>query len=549
MGSTCIEAEDYKSALFFLSEAHKIQKNIAGEDSVEASAIELNIAKITFRQGDFKAALKTAEDAYNKIIIKDGKESEAAVWAEDNLSSMYAELGRYELAIPMQKHVIEGYSELVGELHPSVLMAKSSLALTYYDVGLFEEAISINEYLHKQMPPTNSIRYALHLSNMALAYDGAKRHQEASSIYRRALGIINSLPIKGAEAAFRAVRINVSVNCIYRHDYLCAKKMSADNLRQVIGQYGSSHATVAEAYLLEALVILFTSTNQEDAYKYAIESVALLSSQTVDNESLLRAAIVTSAKALHKKNPHGAIALMKYAVNMSNARIYGIKKLDPGLFKSYLQYLRIHGTLADWLLDSGRIDEAKLVLELSKYEEVDKYINQESYLLHPINNVAYSNQEKILIDLFDGLRQKIKRQTNALAEMGSKQNDALSVDEENLGHALGRQIKDGQEDIKKILLKLISESSPNQPDLDDNHEYSKAGYGASNIQLDSAILDVYMSEDGLSSILTTAKSITSRKKIVDSAYLAKKISNYKRLVQSPGSDARPAGHELYRLII
>lgn len=143
-----------------------------------------------YEQDRLEEAIKLALQAYNialQYVRPDHPVFEACL---DNLGLLYFEMGKYSLAEPLYRQLLEIRRKRHGENHPAVAASLNTLAGLYYQTSdyaraepLYLQALAIRRAAFGDTHPD----VAQSMDNLALLYSELGKYAQAESLYKEAL--------------------------------------------------------------------------------------------------------------------------------------------------------------------------------------------------------------------------------------------------------------------------------------------------------------------------------------------------------------------------
>ena len=162
----------------------------------------------------------SVREAELSLYRRVGASEETIIAAQTNLASGYANIGRYENALPLLRDVSSGFAKLKGEEDRDTLLATYNYARCLLDLGRFEEARAVFRktilMARRALGDSNELTlkmrwiYARALyENTAAALDDLREAvttlEDADRIARRVLGGAHPTAV-AIEYALRAAR-------------------------------------------------------------------------------------------------------------------------------------------------------------------------------------------------------------------------------------------------------------------------------------------------------------------------------------------------------
>jgi len=110
----------------------------------------------------------------------------------NNLAMLYYSMGRYEEALPLYQKALEIYLGQLGKRHPYVATSYNNLASLYESMGKYEEALPLYQKaleIRLEQLGERHADVATSYNNLATLYSSMGRYEEALPLYQKALEI------------------------------------------------------------------------------------------------------------------------------------------------------------------------------------------------------------------------------------------------------------------------------------------------------------------------------------------------------------------------
>jgi CHAT domain-containing protein len=256
------------------------------------------------------------------------------------------------------------------------------------------------------------------------------------------------------------------------------------------------------------------------------------------------------------KNVDMAIFFVKKSVSSTQRTRSSLSALDVSLQDNYLKKVeyRYH-FLAKLLIDAGREEEAQAVILLLKMDETfDPALDDPLIFTNAAREIIIDNtSESSAIEGYNAL-------SNTLAALGREQTillekqkmNNLNVEETARLEALDNDIIAAKKDFQNFLDALPQILSASREEYKaEEVKYLKSIRETLRIMGDGTVLiHTLAAENSLYLFFTTSDNVLLVKESpISRANLEKKIGAFYALLHNPALDPRPAGNELYDLII
>lgn len=331
--------------------------------------------------------------------------SPAVAGSMNALGGQFANLGRYQDAVPLFQRAYVIRTTLLGPEHPDTVTSTQNLARGYAQLGqlpaarkYFEQALAVQE---KLAPEDTSTAQTLH--DLATIYSSQGDDPGAIKLATRALEIFEKKP-KGQRQ-----NLSISLNnlgSLYERtdqpDKALPLLMRALDMER---QLGPANPNIALSLINISRLQFSLGHRQEslryilDALHYALRGDATHHAQVYNN---------MAANYTDLGKPEVAILYLKIAVNLAQHSRLPLESLDRRLQRSYLRaHERWYRRLAGLLIGAGRIPEAQEVLNMLKEEEYFDFIRREGTSDPRKTKSTYSSAESIWVGRIAELAAKI----------------------------------------------------------------------------------------------------------------------------------------------
>ena len=462
------------------------------------------------RREDAVVALQAAIDLHDG----DGpaRSAELSALNRQTLAAVYRGLGRYREALAALDSAAATY-ELMADRHAvdlvETLTDQSAILSRLNDkAGAKAAAGRAVTIAQDRLGMTNrATARALHNLAIAERRDGAMANSFAS--LGKVLGIYDALavPVRAGEALEEASKSLALLRCFKE---AIAYQQQAN--RRFRDQYGASHVRVADGDVRLGLLLRDSGENARAVERFAAairtfdellgpenvraavvlrEQAAALSRLDRRGEAVeallrsirglereqapeeLRESLDSLARLLQRAgNVNAAILFAKKAVNTQQEIRAANRELPAELSAAFAdRYRSLYLSLADMLIDQGRIEEASRVIDLIKNQEVIDFVRGGRPQLTAFDRRApLTSTESRTLDEIETL---LRRPFAATAELEtllarSKKQKLAAQDQarlEDLKQAFNANYKAFQAEVKALLDGLESESAAAQSEI------------------------------------------------------------------------------------
>ena len=504
-------AAQFLPALDDLAKAEAILKEIDPRGPEMAGLLRLRGITLSNmrRREDAIEALKAAIDLHAA-----GPAQDAFLMALNNqtLAAVYRGLGRYNdalAALDVAAAIYERRGDKSAFDLVEVLTDKSAILSRLNDKAgakaMAERAVSVAE---QRLGPTNrATARALH--NLAIA----ERRSGAMAASFVSLGKVFAIyegldiPERAAEALEEASKSLALLNCF--DDAISYQKQA---LARYSSQYGRTHVRVADAEVRLGMLARDANRNREAISHFAVAISIfdeLLGPGNVRSAAVLRelstslsvlgrtqqaiAALLGSIRSLEREtapeqlresldsltlvlrksgNINAAILFGKKAVNTQQELRAANRGLPADLATAFAErYRSLYLTLADMLIEQGRIEEASRVIDLIKNQEMIDFVRGGRPKLTSFDlRAPLTRTESRTLDNIDGLLRQpfagAKELEDLLAKSKKRKlDDAEQARLAQLKDAYQQSYKQFQTQVKEILDGLGTETAAAQSEI------------------------------------------------------------------------------------
>ncbi|NEQ52073.1 MAG: CHAT domain-containing protein [Leptolyngbya sp. SIO3F4] len=358
-----------------------------------------------FNSGNWQAALANWNQALT--IFQDIQGPQGGLGILIKLGTLHLSLGEYEKALTYYEKSLV-ISREVGDqtVEGSVL---NNIGNIYRQLGEYPEALNyytqslvIDQEMLRNQGARSSILVSVAntINNVGIVYQSLGEYLQALDYYKQSLditqGLIDTLQIFDRTA--QAVTLN-NIGNIYQ--LLGEYSKALDYYKRSLVITKGIDNPASEARILNNIGAVHWSLGE---HLEALENYeqSLVIARQVGNRAGEAGTLANIARLLQDQNkPALAIIFFKQAVNAYETIRTGIQSLDQSLQDSFTKTIEDeYRTLADLLLQQGRILEAQRVLDLLKVQELDDYLRGVQRSPATQNGVAYWQVEEELLQLY-----------------------------------------------------------------------------------------------------------------------------------------------------
>ena len=390
LGTSYHFAGDHSQALPLLQRVLTIAEAARGPEHPSTGTSLNELALLYESTGQYAQALPLFQRALAIAEKQLGPEHPSTGTFLNNLAGLYESMGQYAQALLLYQRALAIAEKAEGPEHPNTSKRMNNLAWMYRIMGqyaqalpLYQRALAIAERAEGPEHPSTSNR----LKNLALLYESMGEYDQALPLFQRALAIAEKA--EGPEHPSTGARLN-----------------NLAGLYRVMGQYAQ-----ALPLYQRALLIVERAGNPELVWDLQGNLMELYGRKREGPE----------AAALHQ--PALAIWYGKQAVNTLQLVRGNIQGLDKDLQKGFLQKNEsTYQTLANLLIEAGRIPEAEQVLAMLKERELAELVRSSA-----------ADAKKTQAD-YVGVERRASEQMAELAARGVREATELAALEKRIDH-------------------------------------------------------------------------------------------------------------------
>jgi CHAT domain-containing protein/Tfp pilus assembly protein PilF len=342
LASAYQDSGNYPSALPLFKRALVIAEEARGPEHPSTGTRLNNLAGLYESMGQYAQALPLYQRALAISEKANGPEHPSTGTSLNNLAYLYESMGQYTQALPLYQRALAISEKAEGPEHPSTGINLNNLAELYRAMGqyalaqpLYQRTLAISEKAEGPEHPSTGTR----LNNLALLYKSKGQYAQALPLYQRALAI--SEKAEGPEHPNTGNRLN-----------------NLANLKYLMGQY-------AEALPLYARALSIADRAGMPELTWTLQG----------NLMYIHGTRHEGAEAASLYQPPLAIWYGKQAVNTLQSVRGNMQGLDKDLQKGFLEKnQQTYQTLANLLIDAGRIPEAEQILAMLKERELGELV-------------------------------------------------------------------------------------------------------------------------------------------------------------------------------
>lgn len=479
------------------------------EDKQGQVRVLINLGSTYLAQGKYAVALEYYENA--QIIADSFKPPDprtvGAIFT--HMGSLYAELGQYDKALTMHQKALETYRN--NTYKPGVATALHNIGFTNAEQGQYPEAIA-------------SFRQAVTLK------------EELQDQFGRA-DTLNSLGFTLAEAGQPTGALQMLEEALQiLEDLNAAKQVAAtlDSIGTVYRQLGDYPEALD--YFNRSLT-LFRQLGDRDGERISLGNIG-------------------SVLALQDKiDP--AIIFYKMSVNITQAIRRELVNLSPKEQKAYAKRIEDnYRSLANLLIDRGRLLEAEEILAMLKEEEYFNFMRRRSDAADTATTTAtLSEAEREWAERYAEINRKLIAIGQEYEELRARKVEDLSTEEKLRLEKLKRDRRIALEAFDRYLQELTNAFSSQNSER--AREFGEKELEIlTQVQADlkslgpgSILIHYLVTDDRLRILITTPLIQLHRDSQITWKELNNLIASFRESLQNPTIDPHPQAEILYQYLV
>jgi CHAT domain-containing protein/tetratricopeptide (TPR) repeat protein len=508
-----------------------------------------NLGSAYFILGQYQEAI-----AFYEQILSIAVETNELSYASSSLNALgnsHLNLGQYQDAENYHEQALSIARGIEDESEKRA--ALEGLGNVYLSLGEYQRAIYFHEQsLEIAQNSGNRLAEGLSLGNLGIAYFRIEQYDRAVELFKGALAIqYESGNIW--EAATSLSHIGMTYHVLQEDE------LSIYHLDRALAIMREINYLQGEAAILNNLGKVYDDSGQHqlaiDYFQQAFTITQVLGSRDVGGITLSN--LGRAYASLNQDEP--AIIFLKASVDVRESIRGDITGLETDLQQSFTNTIADdYRFLADLLLQQNRVLEAQRVLDLLKVQELDEYLHTVRGNAETASGVAYWRPEQEILDRYQTLQDEAVALARELDELEARAREGTITPAEEerrveitrLQRELKTQFNDfiASEDIQGFIdeLKKAGEVYDQTVSLD-----SLTRQKDDLEELQAVLFYPLVLEDRLELIVVAPNAEPIRRTVenVGREQLNAVITEFRRALDSPGSDATAPAQQLYRWLI
>jgi CHAT domain-containing protein/tetratricopeptide (TPR) repeat protein len=494
-----------QQALAYYNRALSLFKAVG---STQGGATTLNnIGLVYSSQGEKQKALEHFNLALP--LFRADKDRRGVATTLNNIGGVYSDLGEdqkalehFNQALPLFRAVKDG----IGEA-----LTLDSIGLVYSSRDEKQKAL---EHFNQALPLFRAVKdrrgEALTLDSIGLVYSALGEKQKALEHHNQALPLVRAVGDRGGEA-------------------------------RALNNIGAAYSALGEKQ--KAL----------EHYNQALPLVRAIGDRGGEARALSNMMIV----CLALNNSRLAVFFGKQSVNRYQELRRAIHGLDKQTQKTYLQTVAsTYRSLADLLIEQGRLPEAQFVLSLLKDEEYFEFVRRDkdeiaalakSVEFNEVERKAFAEHAR-LADELTAIGAKYQTLFDKRSKLGGQPLPVAA--EEAEFQQLSQLLATTSDTFQRFLARLAQEFASAKPANNIQIErINELQADLREVGPDAVLVSTFVLPDRYRIILTTGQTQVDRKTEIKEADLNRKLSCFLMALKNPRVDPRPLGKELYDILV
>jgi CHAT domain-containing protein len=563
---------------------------ILGDKNSEATAVlDLAVAyKLLNRTAEARFAIERATKSF-----RDAKNVVGEAYALLVDADFLSFLNQHDEALKNIRAAQKIFDENDGEWAGNYRIARA-LATHYYFLSNYGEAIKYGRSaLADAEKDKDDPRIAGTLVDIANAYSALRQNQKAIELTKRALSIAiktgsrysESIALSNigydlyllgkltdAEQYFKRAIAIMRADGYEREEgyavhnlglvYFKQRRfpLALANYDRALALYAKAGDRRPETFLFDSFGELYRELGQPEKSAEYLQKAVVQAREIKYSDVEARA--LANMMTLWTRRGQARLAILygKQAVNVYQSIRAGITTAEKADQKSFVRsHEDTYRSLANLLIDEGRLAEAQQVLDLLKEEEFMEFVRRDASEAVDQAKLALTDTEKKALDEYTRLSAQLTAlgsRYQALQDAKSKAGGKLPPAEEAEFASLKTNIEEAGVGVRAFLSKLADEFSKK---VEDQAVITPASIESLRADLrragnDVVLVSTYLLPERYRAIVTTGRTMVDRKveykdRKLTAADINRKIAEFQRALQNPRVDPRPLGKELYDIFV
>lgn len=529
------------------------QLRIAQSNGNESlGAAQNNLGEVLYNLGRYAEARQLYEHALQQVEASKGADHLDVSVILNNLGGMMRELGEFDKATLLIERALAIAESTRGPDHPDIATSLNNLGLLHKQMGRSEQALKLLERslsIREKTLGSEAFDTARSLNNLASVYVQLKRYAQALPLYERALEI--TVKRMGAQHVAVAIRLNNLASVKFHlGDFEGAQSLYEQAATITTSSLGPIH--VNNATNLNNLAGVLEAANRFEQSRVLYERALLVSLAAAVPENSFN--ILANLARFHdtQGDADKAVFFGKLAINTFQSIRFNALNMDRNVRRSLIaKNQQIYHELANWLIDAGRIGEARHVLKMLKEEEYFDFIRRDDTADSRLTRINFIDAEETWHHQFVAFAGEAKTLGNKHTHLDKPEEEEASENESPFG-----KVWADLENLEARFLSFLHElpTGANRV-LEREHivpnkrkDILVMGRSASTAP-EVALLEYVVAGDRIRILLTIGKETTVHERHVDGKDFYRKLVAFRQSLESPRDDPRSLARELHNLLI
>jgi CHAT domain-containing protein/tetratricopeptide (TPR) repeat protein len=509
-----------------------------GDYRGEVTAL-VTIASVRQALGEGAQALRYYEDALALLRTTNDTAQEAR--AESNVALVYFSLGDRERALTNFRQALALF-RTAGDSRTAAYTL-DNLGHVYDSRGEERQALDSYQQALRLFRPVGDKRgEAITLNDTGLVYDALGEKAKARQFFKESLKVFEE---QGDCREIGPALSNLASDALESGD----RQKALEYLNHALAVQHAAGDREGEATTLNNLGFVYHSTGDDRRAFENFHRALALGRETANRkgEGDTLSNMMFAWRAQGKTAP--AIFYGKQAVTAYQEVRAAIPPLNKEAQKSFLRPREVtYHTLADMLIEQGRLPEAQQVVGFLKEEEYFQFVRRDGGESRK-GAAALTPEEAAAGKRYEAIADQIAVRGRARAELLQK--TTRTPDDDKQLAQLDTELAAAGQAFQNFLDHLSGELGNTRQAARVEQVRESQGLMEDLRELGAGAVAIYtlVGEEKYRVILVTPDVQVAREYAISAAELNKKVAAFRDALQNPSSDPRPLALELYRVVV
>lgn len=525
-----------------------------------AGEIAATMAQLSIMQrstGKLLEAITTLSRCRQRTEAAFGQNAIETSECQTSLGLLYSDVGQYAEAKPLLKRALEIRESRLGRYHADTARTMSIMGTFYRWLGDYRQSehyYRLSQDVREKVLGSCSPSFATSIFFRGILHYEMGKFDEALALHRRALRIREQVLAPDDHATAHSL-MGVGLTLVALGEYTQAEPVVNRALQLFEKIFGPLHPrTLLNLWSLSRLYML--TGRYGDAERLLVTGLQRTSTTQVPE---MQWRFQDSYRELTQRrgHPSAAVYFGKQAVNTLQSLRANVSALGRDLQKTFVteEKTAVFRSLADLMIEEGRLPEAQQVLTMLKEEEFFDFIRRDAVQDPRTTQTALTGQE-------EAWQKRYQEVNGRLAALGAEQEELRRKARSGLTEA--EQARRTQVDADLRVARLAFDQFlgviMKEVEITGAARAREVGErGLSNLRalqgtlssLGNGVVTLHylMGEEKLRILLTTPSVQIAREAKIGAKDLNRKIEQFRRVLQNPRSNVLPVAQELYALLI